>query len=1279
MLTQPPVQDERPLRRAIKVVSWAAAALGVLMLVGLLLLRFWIWPGLASWQPQAIASLEPTLAQHGLTLKIGAVRADWENWFTPRISLNDVSVQQSDGQLVLSVQEAQATLGLKSAAMLWRWQPVFHNIRLTAPFIHAERKTNGEWVVAGVPLLQAPKDGSLLDSVLLQGHIQFDRGELLWRDEHQNKTARFDDITFALNNLGPQHSWSFRATPPTLMGDRFSLQGSFRHGLLGDRSNFADWAGRASLEFSRVNAGELFEFVHLSPRVPLAVRSGQGGFRAQMEFSKGNLDDLMVDLDLESANLSWGTTARTPLTLRRLQGRIQAQLSPLRQTLRVNNLKIDSAQLSDQVMVGSAFVDSKQLAGSDITTTEAGASTIDLVSAMWLMEHLPLPANWKKELTQLQPRGRLNNLRLTWQAQGESTTGASLQTDFSELALAPGVSRPGFTALSGRVNAKEDGGELVLDSKSAVLVFPGVFLESAVQLDTLTSHISWTSKHLFGTERGVSAAASASTTTNALAGGSTPASALPVELAFTVKRLEASNADVSLEVAGKYDWSNQDSGYADLRVKILRANPARIARYVPLVVGVDTRDWLRDALLPSAAYSGTAELVGRLDDFPFRNPAQGRFLVNAKADKGSLRPAPGWPVINNINAAVEFDRQRFRLVAKGAKINDLTLGEVRAEIDDLEADRPLLSVKGAITGDLQRLIDTTNQSPLKADLGGATSDMKGRGSAKLDLSMMLDLDDTARSRVDGKLILNRVTAQLDPGLPEAQGVAAEIVFNQDTILMIKAEGQMLGGPLRVTTGKATPELLPLLVEGTATGSALSSWLEQSLGLSQKGTLIGSTRYSTAIELRGGLIQAKVESSLVGLASELPAPFKKTSAEDWGLRVDFSQGEKGARGVPAPQHWVISTNQQKLNARIVRPPSRGRETNVEIDSPAVAGAFTWTPASQSPRAQRAGRTSPPILNVRLSRLWLDDHDEGDNGSAAAQRADILAQDWPIVDAVIDDFRIGAHNWGRLEVQASPAAATRSWEISKFSLSNPDAVLTGKGQWVMLTGTTRGISRSRTSLEVDLQLKDGGALLARSGYPGLVKATQGKITGTLNWPGSPTQFSGATLSGDLSLTLTQGQFLKTEPGIGRLVGVLNLQSFSRRIKLDFRDVFSEGFTYERVGGDLQFLNGQASTRNLRIIGVQASVLLEGTADLRRETQDLRVLVLPEVNAGLASLGYAALINPAIGLGTFLAQYILRNPVREFLSYEYRITGGWADPVVEPVRREMKSEGPEMKAPE
>jgi uncharacterized protein YhdP len=77
------------------------------------------------------------------------------------------------------------------------------------------------------------------------------------------------------------------------------------------------------------------------------------------------------------------------------------------------------------------------------------------------------------------------------------------------------------------------------------------------------------------------------------------------------------------------------------------------------------------------------------------------------------------------------------------------------------------------------------------------------------------------------------------------------------------------------------------------------------------------------------------------------------------------------------------------------------------------------------------------------------------------------------------------------------------------------------------------------------------------------------------------------------------------------------------------------------------------------------MEGRADIAKETQDLRVVVVPEINAGTASL-IATVINPAIGLGTFLAQLILRRPLIETATQEFHVDGTWIDPRVVRVNR-------------
>jgi len=119
-----------------------------------------------------------------------------------------------------------------------------------------------------------------------------------------------------------------------------------------------------------------------------------------------------------------------------------------------------------------------------------------------------------------------------------------------------------------------------------------------------------------------------------------------------------------------------------------------------------------------------------------------------------------------------------------------------------------------------------------------------------------------------------------------------------------------------------------------------------------------------------------------------------------------------------------------------------------------------------------------------------------------------------------------------------------------------------------------------------------------------------------------------------------------------------------------VFAEGFAFDAMDADIRIDRGLASTKNYRLRGVQASVLMEGQADLAAQTQNLTVFVVPEVNAEGASLAYAA-INPVIGFSTLLAQWLLRKPMASAGTSEFHVTGPWDDPKVEPVPRKQPAD--------
>ncbi len=1238
-------------RRLVRLLAWISAVLAAIFLIGLLVIRFWVWPSLAQWESQARADIAAAFTQKGLTFSAGEITADWASWWRPRLVVDGLSVSDPEGHRVLSIREIRATMGPRSMTMLWHWQPIFSEIELQDLTIFAQRSGAGQLQIAGFSVGDGDAGSAGFDWLLRQGRVRIDGGEILWRDVQRDKSTRLKDLTFAMTNLGISHAWALRATPPTSLGEGFVLQANFRHSLFDAPSNLAQWVGEAFVQFDRVDLATLFEFVHLPAEAPLTVKTGQGALRAWFALDRSSLEDLTADLDLTDASLRWGKS-RDSLTLQRLTGRVETAISSSRQIVRLKDLQLQSKQLEAPLSIPSAQLVVRQSNNGQDSETDLSAAVIDLGSAMWLAEHLPLPTDWRRQLNALSPKGRLNNLVLKWRETPDLTTGFELESGFVGLALAEGTTRPGFTSLSGRVKAKEDGGELTLAGEAGKLIFPKVFADPSLLFDRLDGQLTWTSKNVLAADQAVSRP----------------------EVAVQIKKLSVSNPDLALELSGAVRWPGEGLGEVDLSGKVTRADIRQVHRYVPLTTSADTRQWLKDSLLSASSTTATFALSGPLAAFPFRDPSQGRFLVTAETNGASMRPAPGWPVIANIQSTVQFDRQAFRLTANRGKMGEMSLGDTKATITDLGSSRPILEVDGPLTGDLQHLIELVNRSPVQASLGGLTTDAKGKGAATLALGLRIDLNNTDRSTVSGRLALAKGSLRLTQELPEVAVTAGEFQFTHEGLQKASLQGQALGGPLRLTSRPSTvPGQTALTIDGQVSSGGLQLWLDQVTGVSFKDAISGSTSYQLAVESLRGVTQARLRTNLVGLGLDSFGPLKKRARDDWALRIDFLQSETQASGL-RQQTWTIASNQEKVNARILRSPVNAKESAIDITARDIAGQMRWRPGESKARDGKSLK-GHGLLSAKLSRLWLEKPQQDDAPSGEPQTT-AIAQDWPNLELVIDDFRVGERQWGKLELSASPSTATRSWEVQRFSLVNPDASLTGQGQWAMLP-SVKGQRRSRTALDVTLDLKNGGALLTRSGFPNVVRDTAGKITGKLNWPGSPLEFSGAVLNGDLNLDLRGGRFLKAEPGIARLIGVLNLQSLPSRIKLDFRDVFSEGFTYDQIRGDLTFANGLASTQNLRIIGVQASVLLEGSADINRETQDLRVLVLPEVNAGLASLGYAALVNPAVGLGAFIAQFILRNPLRELLSYEYRVTGTWSDPVVESVKREMRSDIPEMKS--
>jgi len=352
----------------------------------------------------------------------------------------------------------------------------------------------------------------------------------------------------------------------------------------------------------------------------------------------------------------------------------------------------------------------------------------------------------------------------------------------------------------------------------------------------------------------------------------------------------------------------------------------------------------------------------------------------------------------------------------------------------------------------------------------------------------------------------------------------------------------------------------------------------------------------------------------------------------------------------PSLLTVRADQVKLADRVINRVvvggvRMGELWRLNIAADELNGTAEVRPATTTQPAQLYARLSflniPPSLVPDVERMLSDE-----------------PTSIPALDVVVNDLTLRGKKLGRLEMDAvnrTVANAGREWRLNKLNLTAPDGSLSATGSWA-----ADGPRLRRTRLDFVMDIKDSGQLLTRLGTPNAIRNGYGKLQGKVSWQGSPITLDYPSMSGQMNLMIEKGQFLKSEPGAARLLGVLSLQALPRRLMLDFSDVFGEGFAFDFVRGDVRIEQGVATTNNFQMKGVSAGAAIEGSADIAKETQNLKVVVVPEINTSAATL-YMAAINPLVGLTTYLSQLILSKPLTKAGTSVFLIDGSWSNPRV------------------
>ncbi|MBK8064817.1 MAG: hypothetical protein IPK29_12745 [Betaproteobacteria bacterium] len=426
-----------------------------------------------------------------------------------------------------------------------------------------------------------------------------------------------------------------------------------------------------------------------------------------------------------------------------------------------------------------------------------------------------------------------------------------------------------------------------------------------------------------------------------------------------------------------------------------------------------------------------------------------------------------------------------------------------------------------------------------------------------------------------------------------------------------------------------PERNGLLLSGSLPSLNLDAWLP----------------LLTAADLSGGTAAAAATTPAAPAAVTAPAAATPPTAAPATASFDLRLGSLDVYG-------------KRISNLALRAGADARGWQASMTASEMSGDIGY-------RSEGRGR-----LTARLSYFTPPPDAPGARAAAAGG-----TKDYPAVDLVAERFNYRGKQFGRVEVVAQPEGS--NWRIERLASLNPEASLTGKGLWTV-GGSGAAATPARTALDFALEVNDAGKYLDRLGSKDTVKGGTAKLSGRLNWNGDPLGLDYPSLSGDLSLQAENGQFLEIEPGIGKLVALMSMQMLPRRIALDFRDVFSKGFAFDRITSSMHIDKGVMRTKDFKMRGPAAEVDIDGETDLARETQNLHVRVVPQLGDTASTV--VGLLNPVAGVATMIAQRMFKNPLGQIFAFDYALTGTWTDPKVAKVSgASSQPEGPPPSGPQ
>ncbi|PTQ71813.1 YhdP family protein [Pseudomonas sp. GV071] len=924
------------------------------------------------------------------------------------------------------------------------------------------------------------------------------------------------------------------------------------------------------------------------------------------------------------------------------------------------------------------------------------ADRLDLAPLTPLIEALaPLPEKAAAVLDGLQPQGALHNVQLSI-SPAASNPDQRLQfaANLQQISFKAYGGAPAAENVSGSISGDLGHGELRMDTENFALHLDHLF-PKPWRYQKANARLTWTLN----------------------------------SDAFTLiapsMKLLGDEGKLAGDFLIRLTLAPDTEDYMDLRVGLQEGNAQYVEKYLPTLVPSFSQDlakWLTTAIHSGAIDEGYFQYQGSLNKGA--EDAAHSISLFFKVHDTELAFQPGWPVLQKVAGDVLIEDTGVRVRAPSGQLLNSTVSDVNVDVPHVAKGQPSRLL---ITGDVDSSMADALKILQEAPIGTASvfNGWSGQGDlkGKLNLDIPLGPGPATRAIVD----FSADGAKLSMPTPKLELSQIKGNFRYDTATGLSApdiRAQAFGRAVRAkaiassTPGKPTSRI-------EASGQMALKSLTEWLGVTRPLPASGELPYQLAVTLDGDNSQLQVDSTLKGLAIDLPAPLGKAAAEErpsqWRMNLQGAErsyalayANLASLAASAPASGVNDGRAElRLGSGTARVPSaKGLQVNGEVSE---LDASAWQDVAKRYAGDQAASAKQVFnsadlhigtfrglgaeidnLDVKMTRIdsgWsitlgsakvsgqvgLPDADGAPIDvqlkhlrfppakPPAPVTAEVPEADEPDSLADVDPRQIPALNLNIARVYQGDALLG-AWSLK----ARPNA----KG--VAFNDVNMGLKGLQVEGDVGWEGAPGATNSWFKGRIGgknladVLLAWNFAPTATSEdfhmdidgqWPGSPAWISLKRFSGTLDPTLRKGQFVEAQGSTAalRVFGLLNFNSIGRRLRLDFSDLLSKGLSYDRVKGLLVATNGVYLTKE-PITLTGPSSNLELNGTLDLASNQVDAKLL--VTLPLSNnLPLAALIvgAPAIGGALFVVDKLLGKQVARFASVQYSVKGSWQDPQI------------------